>query len=126
MDQNQTVLLIEDDEDILNLMKVAFETRDIPTWLASSGEDGLRVALEKKPYLILLDMNMPGMDGLAFLKELRKDAEYGATARVIMLTNLADKEKMAELSNLNIIDYIVKSNWDVMEIADKVKSIVSP
>lgn len=126
MDEKPTVLVIDDEKELSDLLKDGLEMSGVSTLQAFNGEEGLRVALEKKPYLILLDMYMPVMNGIDFLKELRKDEEYGSKARVIVLSNMPDKEKIDETANLKAIDYIVKSNWGVMEIVDKVKIIVSP
>lgn len=126
INQKPTVLIIEDEVDLSNLLKEGLEMEGISTLQAFDGEEGLRVALENKPYLIMLDMYMPKMDGITFLKTLRADVEYGAKARVIVLSNSTDKEKVDETVGLNVIDYIIKSNWGIMEITDKIKFLVSP
>lgn len=126
MDEKPKVLLIEDEKDLSDALKDGLELEGIPTIQAFDGKEGLRAALESKPYLIMLDMYMPVMDGLAFLRALREDEEYGAKARVIVLSNLADKGKVDEAADLNILDYIIKSNSSIKEIADKVKIFVAP
>ena len=126
MDKKPTVLLIEDERDLSDALKDGLELEGISTLQAFDGETGLKIALEHKPYLILLDMYMPIMDGMSFLKSLREDAEYGAKARVIILSNLADKRKVDEAASLNVLDYIIKSNSSIQEIAEKVKILVLP
>ena len=59
---------------------------------AKDGEEGLKVANEKHPDLILLDIIMPKMDGLTMMKELREGSEWGKKVAVILLTNLSSDE----------------------------------
>jgi CheY-like chemotaxis protein len=62
-----------------------------------------------RPFLILLDLNMPRMDGIEFLKELRKDEELKRSIVFIMTTSDADEDK-AKAYNLGVAGYILKSN----------------
>lgn len=126
MDKELKVLLIEDEKDLSDSIKDGLESVGISTLQAFDGKEGLRVALGNKPYLIMLDLYMPVMDGMAFLKLLREDEEYGAGARVIVLTNLADREKVTEATDLNVLDYIIKSNSSIQDVINKVKVLVSP
>ena len=125
MENKPTVLIIEDERDLSDLLKEGLEIKGISILQAFDGEEGLHIALEKKPYLIMLDIHMPKMDGIKFLKIIRDDVEYGSKARVIVLSNLADKDKMKEAADLGAIDYIIKSNWGIQEIADKITALVS-
>ncbi len=65
------------------------------------------------------------MDGMTFLRALRDEPDYGSKARVVVLSNLADKDKVDETISLGVMDYIIKSNWGIKEIADKIKLLVT-
>ena len=78
------------------------------------------MAMQHHPDLILLDIIMPVMDGMTMLKKLRAD-EWGKKAEVIILTNLGDNEKVAEAMSQGSFDYLVKSDWNIADVAELVK-----
>lgn len=113
INQPLNILLVEDDEvDVMNV-KRAFEKNHITNPLFVAG-DGLE-ALEKLRNgevpqgrrLVLLDLNMPKMNGIEFLYELRKDANLAATPVVVLTTSNNERDKI-EAYNLNVAGYLVK------------------
>jgi CheY-like chemotaxis protein len=114
MDRTTNILLVEDDE--LNVMNVrrAFEKAKIENPLFHDAEDGLR-ALEmlrdgtfpRERRLVLLDLNMPRMNGIEFLRELRADPELQDTS-VVMLTTSDGERDRAAAYGFNVAGYLVK------------------
>jgi len=113
INQLLNILLVEDDEvDVMNV-KRAFEKNHIANPLFVAG-DGIE-ALEKLRNgevpqgrrLILLDLNMPKMNGIEFLHELRKDANLSPTPVVVLTTSNNERDKI-EAYNLNVAGYLVK------------------
>ncbi len=111
------ILLVEDDEvDVMNV-KRAFKKNNItnPLYMASNGLEALELlrGTEKSPEiprerrLILLDLNMPKMNGIEFLRELRADPELKATPVIVLTTSNEDRDKV-EAYNLNVAGYILK------------------
>jgi CheY-like chemotaxis protein len=112
------ILLVEDDEvDVMNV-KRAFKKYKIsnPLYTAENGLqalDMLRSQNDQPPVvpatrrLILLDLNMPKMNGLEFLHELRADPELKATPVIVLTTSDEDKDRV-EAYNLNVAGYILK------------------
>ena len=111
------ILLVEDDQvDQLNV-KRAFKKNNItnPLFIAENGIEALELlrgegAGEKivpVPQIILLDINMPKMDGLEFLKELRKDENLKSISVFILTTSDEDSDKF-KAYDLNVAGYIVK------------------
>ena len=107
------ILLVEDDEvDVMNV-KRAFQKAHItnPLFVAGNGLEALEMLrgnkMPKERRLVLLDLNMPRMNGIEFLRELRKDPELSATAVVVLTTSTMDRDKF-EAYNLNIAGYLVK------------------
>ena len=111
------ILLVEDDEvDVMNV-KRAFEKNNIknPLFVADNGLDALAMLrgsngvekIEPVPRIILLDMNMPKMNGIEFLKELRSDEELKAISVFVMTTSNEDSDKI-DAYNLNVAGYILK------------------
>ncbi|MBT6034062.1 MAG: response regulator, partial [Candidatus Jacksonbacteria bacterium] len=92
---SQKILIVEDDQSLYKALTERFEREGYSVLGAKNGEEGLSIALEEKPVLILLDIIMPKKDGISMLADLRKD-EWGKNVPVIMLSNLSDTEKMAE------------------------------
>ncbi|RKY06354.1 MAG: response regulator [Planctomycetota bacterium] len=89
-----SVLLVDDDEQFLELVDDALQMAHITVHTATNGRDGLKLAREHKPDVILLDVTMPEMDGLAVLNELKNDDET-AGVPVFMLTgqSITDEAK---------------------------------
>lgn len=74
---------------------------------AADGQQGLAVALQEKPDLIILDHNMPVMDGMTMLREMRKEPALKRTP-VIMLTAESGPESLATVARLGVRDYVTK------------------
>lgn len=107
------ILLVEDDEvDVMNV-KRAFQKAHItnPLFVAGNGLEALATLrssdMPKHRRLVLLDLNMPRMNGIEFLRELRKDPELSATPVVVLTTSSMDRDKF-DAYNLNIAGYLVK------------------
>lgn len=107
------ILLVEDDElDVLNI-KRAFERNRIanPMWVAGNGIEALRIlrdgVVPRERRLILLDLNMPKMGGIEFLRELRADEDLKSTSVVVLTTSDHERDRV-EAYNLNVAGYILK------------------
>jgi CheY-like chemotaxis protein len=107
------ILLVEDDEvDVLNV-KRAFEKNKImnPLFVASNGIEALEMLrtakIPQNRRLVLLDLNLPKMNGIEFLRELRGDSELGSIPVVVLTTSDAEKDKIDSFK-LNVGGYLVK------------------
>ncbi len=110
------ILLVDDDEiDVMNVRR-AFKKNNIvnPLYVAHNGLEALEMLrgsddhdIPKERRLVLLDLNMPKMNGLEFLRELREDPELRALTVIVLTTSDDDRDKV-EAYNLNIAGYIVK------------------
>ncbi len=102
------ILIIDDEEEFDTFIKTNLELReDYEVSFALDGEEGLRVAKELKPDLILLDIMMPKMNGFEVLKGLRGD-EKTKSIPVIMVTARSDDDSMIEALKLHDDGYIIK------------------
>ena len=99
-----TVLVIDDDRLVRDLLRRFLQKEGLKVAMASSGEEGLRLARELRPSLITLDVVMPGMDGWAVLRELRADPDLDAVP-VVMITIV---DNPAEGRALGASDYLTK------------------
>ncbi|MDQ3171823.1 MAG: response regulator [Acidobacteriota bacterium] len=107
------ILLVEDDQvDQMNI-KRAFERNNImnPLYVAENGVEALAMLRDGRVpdarRLILLDLNMPMMNGIEFLKTLRADEKLGATP-VVVLTTSNDEQDKVQAYNLNVAGYLLK------------------
>lgn len=128
------ILLVEDDEvDVLNVRR-AFQKNHIanPLFVASNGLDALEQLRDRKiprdRRIVLLDLNMPRMNGIEFLRELRQDPELKLTP-VVVLTTSNDERDRIEAYNLNVAGYLLKpvtfSNFcEVMAALNKYWALV--
>ena len=101
------ILSIDDSKTIRLLLARLFRPFACELLEAANGEEGLAVATREKPDLIILDYNMPVMDGLAMLRKLREDATLKRTP-VIMLTADSGLQSLATVARLGVRDYVTK------------------
>ncbi len=121
MDTPAKILVVEDEVSLREALTTALGYENFTVITAGDGEEGLATALREHPDVTLLDITMPKMDGLEMLGELRKDA-WGATAKVIVMTALDDLEKVAEVMEKGVDEYVVKSSMTLGDIIAKIKT----
>lgn len=108
MEKNEVhILVVEDDGDIRTLIlhhlhKEGYSATGVP-----SGEEGLRKANERRPHLIVLDLMLPGIDGMAVCRKIRNDPEMKNTL-VLMLTARGEEEDMVSGLEAGADDYVSK------------------
>lgn len=118
----EKVLLVEDEDALAQVLSIKLEREGFTVFRAKDGEEGLEVATREHPDVILLDIIMPKMDGLTMLSRLRKDGgEWGKSAKVMMLTNLSDGDSVMKSLNEAAFDYLVKSDWKLEDIVEKIR-----
>lgn len=116
---NKTILIVEDEAPLRNALRDKLSRENFTVLEANNGEKGLEIALREHPDLILLDIIMPVMDGIIMLNKLREN-EWGKTAKVFILTNLSDNEKMANAIKQGSYEYFLKSDWKIQEVIEKI------
>lgn len=116
------VLVVDDEPNIVQTLQDRLEMNDYTVVTACNGEEGLRLAQQESPDLILLDVIMPIMDGHETLEELRRQ-DWGRDISVIMLTARSQAQDIARARACDIEDYIIKP-FDLSELLEKIESIV--
>jgi CheY-like chemotaxis protein len=109
------LLFIEDESVIHKTLSDVLGGEKYEIVSALDGEIGLRMAQEKRPDLILLDLVMPKMNGFEVLKKLKED-ETTKNIPVIVLTNLEQMEDIQKAIDLGATTYLVKSNYNLNEV----------
>lgn len=110
------ILSVDDSATVRSLLARLFRPFECELCEASNGEEGLAVAAQRRPDLILLDYNMPVLDGIEMLRRLREDPVLKRTP-VIMLTAESGPASMATVARLGVRDYVTKPFRDEQLLA---------
>lgn len=114
------VLIVDDESDIVSTIQYRLKFCEFEVITASNGKEGLEKAAGEKPDLILLDINMPIMDGHQMLEHLRNQPDL-KNIPVIMLTAFSDTRDITKAANLGIADYVTKP-FDFTELMGKISN----
>ncbi len=117
------VLIIDDDPFILEMYVLKFKESGFTIEIARDGKEGLEKIKEVKPDIVLLDIVMPFLDGFEVLRTLNKEKVL-QNMKVILLTNLGQKDDVERGLKLGATDYIIKAHFTPTEVVDKVKSVI--
>lgn len=118
------VLVIDDDPFILDMYSVKLREAGFSVDTAENGETGMEKFKKESPDVVLLDIVMPNLDGFTILETLRKEKSSPQT-KIILLTNLGQKEDVERGNRLGADDYIIKAHFTPSEVVEKVKKILS-
>ena len=114
------ILIVDDSASMRRVVGISLRSSGYDVIEGCDGKDALSKLTGQKVHLIISDVNMPVMDGITVLKKLRED-EWGKDAKVVLLTNLSDNEKIAEAIMHGTYDYLVKSDWKIKDVVAKVR-----
>lgn len=118
-EEKYTILIVEDDEDFNFILKTKFESEGFSVETAKNAIDGINLAEQKKPSIILTDVLMPNMNGIEMAKSIR---ESGNNVPIVFMTNLKDIDYVKEIQNSKDFSYIIKSDTRINEIVEKVRA----
>lgn len=124
MSEKKKILLVEDDIFIRDIYQTKLSGEGFEVVSAENGLDAIKKMDNFVPDLILLDIMMPYMDGMDFLKEIKKQDAL-KNVPVIMLSNLSDKEKVNDAASLGVNDYLIKSHFTPSEVVEKINSLLN-
>ena len=102
------ILLVEDDPAVSDMYKLKLEMEGYRVTVASDGEEGLRIARERRPQLIFLDVRLPKLDGMSVLEALRGD-DHTRHIPVLILTNYGEPPLIERGLRLGAREYLLKS-----------------
>ncbi len=116
---NRSILLVEDEPEIADLISLHLSDMDMQVEHASDGIRGLTLSLQKEWQLILLDLNLPGIDGLEICKQVR---EWNKSTPIILITARTSEAERVEGLDAGADDYITKP-FSAMEFAARVRAM---
>jgi two-component system, OmpR family, alkaline phosphatase synthesis response regulator PhoP len=104
---NEKILIVDDEKDILEFLKYNFEKEGYAVYTAENGIEGKSLAYKNRPDLIILDIMMPGMDGVELCKDLRESSDFSDTLIVFLTARGEDYSQIAGFE-VGADDYITK------------------
>ncbi|MBI2120825.1 MAG: response regulator [Parcubacteria group bacterium] len=117
-DVKKKILIVDDEQSIRELFTETLSHQGFECLTAGNGLEGLRAVVSGAPDIILLDLRMPEMDGLAMLKALRQKDK---NMPVIILSTLNDEKSIAEALQYGVSDFFEKSNWNATELMERIR-----
>jgi CheY-like chemotaxis protein len=121
---NKKILLVDDDLFMRKVFSEAFKMEGYSITTAENGEEGLLSIYKEPPHLILLDIMMPGINGLEVLEKVKADP-HTRNIPVIMLTNLSGKTEADTALSKGAKKYLVKSDYEPKQIVAIVADILA-
>jgi len=122
---SKKILFIEDESALQRAVIQVMSDQGFKILSAYDGEEGLRIAKEEKPDLILLDLVLPKKDGFEVLKELKASPETSKIP-IAILSNLEGSQDVMRAMELGSTTYLVKANYDLNEVVEKIKGLLQP
>ncbi len=119
--KNRKIVLVEDDPFFYNVLSTRFAQEETHLIYAGVGADALKVIHDEHPDVIILDILLPGMDGIEILRTLKADAATREIP-VIMFSNVNDQEKIDATKNLGAASFFHKGMVTPLEVIGYVRT----
>lgn len=123
MDGKKKILLVDDDQFLVDLLAEKVQKAGYEAIKASNGNQAIELVAQNKPHLILLDLMMPGMDGLSVLRNIKSNEEH-KNIPVIILTNLSDPTVVSEIKNNGGSGFLLKDEQTLDTIVQAIQNLV--
>ena len=117
------ILLIEDDPFLIDIYTTKIKELDFSVDVANDGAEGLRMLREKSFDLLMLDIVLPHLDGWQVLKQIREEEEL-KNLKVIVLSNLGQKEEVEKGLKLGAVKYLIKAHYTPAEVVEEIKKVL--
>ncbi len=113
------ILLVEDEEIILNLLQKKLTQEGYEVSVARDGEESLKIMMQLRPDLVLLDIIMPKLGGFEVMEEMQKEPELKKIP-VIVVSNSGQPVEIDKAQSLGAKDWLIKTEFDPQEVINKV------
>lgn len=117
------MLVVDDEIEICDFLKTFFEERSYKVFTAMTGEAAIRLVDQESPAIVLLDIKMPGLDGIEVLRRIKT---FHPEVKVIMVTAIETRDKIDEATRLGADNYITKPlslEYLETDVKDKLESL---
>jgi CheY-like chemotaxis protein len=122
--ETKTVCVVEDEPALSEAVKIKLSKAGFSVLTAGTGEEAMEVLKNHKPDLVWLDILLPGMNGLEVLRKIKSTSEL-KDLKVVVVSVSAGPEKIQEAFSLGAIDYLVKSEYTIDQLINKVTEILN-
>jgi DNA-binding response OmpR family regulator len=123
MPKKLIILLLEDTQTLLDIYKTRFIAEGYEVFAATNGENAVELANIWNPELFIVDLMLPDMDGLQFIKKI-KESSVNNDSSFFILTALDAEEMRRRAAVLGVDAYLIKSQTNLEEIVNKAKAII--
>jgi CheY-like chemotaxis protein len=121
----KSILVVDDMAVFSEPIAASLRLAGYETQCAADGEEALRLTRTNHPHVILLDIAMPTMDGITFLKRLRAEPAI-ANTHVILLTAHSEKSQILAAGSLGVKDFVLKSRFHLDDLLERIKKVDAP
>ena len=119
----KTILLVEDDPFLIDIYTTKLKKSGFKTEVVTDGESALKKIRQKMPDILLLDIVLPQTDGWKVLREIKEDPNL-QNLKVVILSNLGQKEEVEKGLKLGAIKYLIKSFYTPSQVVEEIKKIL--
>jgi len=119
----KNILLVEDDPFLIDIYSTKLKESGFEVVVVSDGEAVLAKIGEQKPDVLLLDIVLPNLDGWEILRQI-KEKPQGKDLKVIILSNLGQKEEVEKGMSLGAVRYLIKAHYTPSEVVEEIKKII--
>lgn len=120
----KTICIIEDEKPLVEAISQYLEASGYRVISALNGKKAKELLSKERPDLILLDIVLPEMNGIDFLKEMQKSDSQIKDIPVIVFSNLVGEKSWIEQMGLHVVDYMVKANSSLAEVGERIKKFL--
>lgn len=120
---SKKILLVEDDPFLIDIYTTKLKESGFSVKVGTDGEQALNLAKEKKLDLIVLDIVLPQIDGWEILRKIKSDPKL-KNLKVIILSNLGQKEEVEKGINLGATKYLIKAHYTPSQVVEEIKKVL--
>mgnify|MGYP000181487657 FL=1 len=117
------ILIVEDDDFLRSLAVTKLQAEGFAMEIAATGDEGVSKIMALAPDLVILDLMLPNVSGFDVLQKIREN-EATKKLKVIVFSNLGEESDIKKCLDLGVSEYLVKSNFTLDELAEKIKAII--
>jgi DNA-binding response OmpR family regulator len=119
----KNILLVEDDSFLIDIYTTKMKESGFSVEVASEGEEAVRKAKEQQFDLVLLDIVLPKVDGWDILRQIKAESKL-KDLKVIIISNLSQKEEVEKGMNLGADKYLIKAHYTPSEVVKEIKEVL--
>lgn len=123
MSAGKKILIVDDDKFLLDIYSLKFKSKGYEVDTAFGGEEAIKKLRDNKPDILLLDIVMPGMDGIETLQKIKDEKLEDGITRIV-LSNQSQQTDIDKATALGVDGYIIKASCTPSEVLSKVEEII--